>query len=132
MGANGGHEHETEYRLTLIMNCMRRLEWKRGESGPVWAEKFGIGEHRMRELAAEAWKRVKAEVTDIDEQTPTICTHLANALETATAKGDLRALAQLADTYARILGPRVSGGIVRPIKIEIVAATKPEPEEPAA
>lgn len=62
---------------------MRKLEWVRGKSGEEWAKAWGISQDRMNHLAAEAWKRVKAEVTDPDRITVKISTVLEQVIDDA-------------------------------------------------
>lgn len=58
------HTPEVEGRIQLMMADMRALKWRRGESSGEYAERYGIALSTAEENAAEAWKRVKAEVLD--------------------------------------------------------------------
>lgn len=55
---------------------MRELKWRRGKSAPEYAKLWGLSVYRVEELSAEAWKRVVAEVRDLDRVTATIGTLL--------------------------------------------------------
>ena len=43
---------------------MRTLQWRRGVTGPALAAEWGLTEQRVRTLAAEASKTVRAEIED--------------------------------------------------------------------
>lgn len=54
----------TETRLAHIAGLMRTLRWRRGVTGPQLAAEWGLTEQRVRTLAAEASKLVRAEIED--------------------------------------------------------------------
>lgn len=56
------HTPETEARLAEMCDVMRDLRWRRGKSGPEYAERWGLSVTRVEHLASEAWKRVAAEL----------------------------------------------------------------------
>lgn len=86
------HEQLTETRLAEMCAVMRRLEWRRGESGPEYAEKWGLSEDRVRHLAAEAWRRVKAEVMDHDSVSATVGVAIERVMREALAETKAPAL----------------------------------------
>lgn len=77
------HHAETEARLAALCEQMRALEWVRGKSGEAWAVKWGVSLDRVNHLAAEAWRRVKAEVCDPDRVTVKISTVLEEVIDAA-------------------------------------------------
>lgn len=54
----------TEARLAHIATLMRTLQWRRGVTGPALAAEWGLTEQRVRTLAAEASRTVRAEIED--------------------------------------------------------------------
>jgi hypothetical protein len=51
-------------RVEVCMEMMRANEWKRGKSGAMLALQWGCARTTLEDIAAEAWRRVQAEVTD--------------------------------------------------------------------
>lgn len=104
------HTPLTEQRIAHIMGMMRRWEWKRGESGPVLAEQWGLSVDRVKDLAAEASKRVLAEVTDPALVSGTVGMALQRVLDegmeaTGDAKWHGRKLAvESSKAWAQIVG----------------------------
>lgn len=80
-----GVPNEVESRVRHIMGMMRRLEWIRGASGESLADEWGLSLSRVEDYSAEASRRVKAEVTDPDHVTSTVCTALDTVLREAMA-----------------------------------------------
>lgn len=100
----------TETRLAYIMDLMRRWKWRRGETGAVVAKEWGISEEYVGDLAAEASKRVRAEVTDPSHVSGTVATALAQVLdEGMSAEGaerfsGRRLVVEAAKAWAQIVG----------------------------
>ena len=90
MGDSLGETHNatTELRLDAICTLMRALEWRTGETGLELAAEWGVSKSTIAHLAAEASRRVKAEVTDPDRVTATICVALERMMRDAI--GDAR------------------------------------------
>lgn len=78
-----GHTPETEARLHELCEVMRNLDWERGKTGAVFAAKWGISESRMGHLAAEAWKRVQSEATDVLRVTTKVSLVLERTIDEA-------------------------------------------------
>lgn len=53
-----------EERIRHCMALMREGEWRKGETGLELAAEWGMSRFTLDKLAAEAWRRVQAEVLD--------------------------------------------------------------------
>lgn len=108
-------------RIDDIADMMRSLSWRRGESNRELAKAWGVSVAAVNDYAAEASRRVRAEVTDKDEVTGTVATTLAGNLERASQAGEFGDVAKLADVWTRIVGARA------PEKVEhtVYAAMQP-------
>jgi hypothetical protein len=85
------HTPLTEMRLAEMMAVMRTLQWQKGITGPVFAEKWGLSLTRIEHLSAEAWRRVKAEVNDPDRVGATVGTAIEQVMiEALNDKGGER------------------------------------------
>jgi hypothetical protein len=73
----------TETRLAELCARMRALEWRRGETGAEYQAKWKLSRGRVEHLAAEAWRRVKAEATDVDRITTKISSVLEQVIDDA-------------------------------------------------
>lgn len=51
-------------RVEACMAIMRTGDWKRGVTGPELATAWGMARTTLDDIAAEAWRRVQAEVVD--------------------------------------------------------------------
>src|SRR4051812_27882805 len=80
-GITRAREAEVDERVTTIAGMMRELCWLRGESNRVLAEEWGVSVAAVNDYAAEAGRRVRAEVTDPGEVTGTVAVVLAGNLE---------------------------------------------------
>lgn len=99
------HTPARELRIERIADMMRAFEWKRGQSGKELAVEYGIGYATIREDAAEASKRVYAEVmADRDAIGAQVGSALATALDGAVKEGDWKAVASLSKVYADASG----------------------------
>lgn len=100
------HGAEVEGRIQVIMQAMRDLQWRRGKSQTEYAERWNISEQRVRELSAEASKRVRAEYEDPDRAVVSVYTTLEAVMadgassqvpgEKAAAVAAARLMAELA------------------------------------
>ncbi len=61
------HEEATEIRIAYIVDLMIRLRFRRGATVRRLAAEWQLTEKRVRELTAEASKRVRAQLSDADE-----------------------------------------------------------------
>jgi len=98
----------TERRIAHIADKMRRLEWQRGKSGPIVAKRWRLSRSTVEKLAAEAGRRVRAEIVDPEAVTLTITAALDRTLRDALADGDRRTVVRVADVWARIAGATAS------------------------
>lgn len=97
---------ETAARVDRIYEMMRAGEWVRGESAGPLAEEWGISESTVRNMSAEAWRRVCAESDDPRKARPDIVANLRVAMERALACGKFGDVAKVADVWTRIIGAR--------------------------
>lgn len=131
---------ETEARLEELCVVMRALKWRRGESGAGYAAKWGISLDRVNHLAAEAWRMVKAEATDVDRITSTVSLVLEEQLlaarEDATNQEYLatdgkrvsearRAVVDAANVWADIVGAKAAQKIDNTNRVSLEPATTP-------
>jgi hypothetical protein len=114
-------EPETVARLRHIMMLMRRLKWRTGETGVELAKQWGVSEQRVGEIAAEASKRVRAELMNHEHVGATVGSALDWALQEAVDKGDFRAIASLAKVYAD------AAGASAPQKVELAGKVEATP-----
>jgi hypothetical protein len=101
------HNAVTEARIAEIASMMRSLEWRRGESGRALALVWGLSEDRVKHLAAEASRRVRAEVLDRDSVQETVACALDKVLRENAKKNGTKAartVIQAAKTWAVITG----------------------------
>ena len=98
------HTTQTEQRIAHIMGMMRRWEWRRGKTGPQLAALWGLSEDRVKDLAAEASKRVRAEVTDPARVSGTVGTALAKVLDDAMQDNDRKSVIDASKAWAQIVG----------------------------
>lgn len=105
-------------RVEHIAQLKRSLRWVHGKSTKRLAAEWGLTEQYVRELSVEAAKIVRAELTDPDRVTGTVCGYVVWALRTAKKTGDVKAIAPLAKAWAELAGTlapqrvEVTGGIV--------------------
>lgn len=97
---------EIDERVSHIAELMRDLMWKRGESNRLAAKEWGVSVAAVNDYAAEASRRVRAEVTDPTEVAGTVATVLAENLQRASAAGEYGDVAKLGDVWTRIVGAR--------------------------
>lgn len=99
------HGGTVEARIVHIVGLMRRLEFVTGKTGPQLAAKWKLSPKTVEEHTAEASRRVCASVMkDSDRIGATVGAALEKAILAASAAGDHRVIAQLADTWAKISG----------------------------
>lgn len=97
---------EQESRVQFIMDMMRKLEFVRGKNGtgPKLADEWGLAYSTVRNMTAEAWRRVCAEATDCENTKGTVCVTLDESLQRAFKGAEYRSVASLADVWTRIVG----------------------------
>ena len=89
--------------MDRIAAMMRGLAWERGHTATVLAAEWGLTTERVEQLAAEAWRRVSAGVSDPEALRDDIAVHLKGRLAEARYAKDA---ATLADVLTRIQGAR--------------------------
>lgn len=93
-------------RIDLIEGLMRRAAWQRGRSNRQLAAQWGVSVGTVDDYAAEAGRRVRAEVLDPDTVSETVSAALSTIVREALAEKDRRSVIQAADTWTRIVGAR--------------------------
>lgn len=95
---------------------MRSLTFERGKRVTELAREWNLTESAVRNLTAEAWRRVTTEAQDIDKTREHVCTRLNVAVDQAFQERDYKGLAALANIYTIIVGAqapkRIEGVIV--------------------
>lgn len=94
---------EKAERLDLISDMMRRLTWERGRTAAMLAAEWGLAVATVEDMAAEAWRRVSADVKDPEVLRDDIAVHLKARLADARYAKDA---ATLADVLTKIQGAR--------------------------
>lgn len=100
-------------RVDLMADLMRTLQWERGESAKRFAAMWGVSEDYAADLAAEASRRVQAEIRTPDEVRDELQQALREVVRRALADDDRRSIIDA----ARALGPLV--GAVAPVRVEV-------------
>ena len=76
-------------RVGIVEGLMRRAQWERGRTNRALAKQWGCSVDAVNDYAAEAGRRVRADVTDREEVQMTVCAALSTVvregLRTATA-----------------------------------------------
>lgn len=104
-GAQPEATHARELRIERIADLMRAYQWRRGVTGKELAKEYGLAYQTIRVDAAEASKRVYAELmTDREGIGAKVGAALEKALDGAVDKEDWKAVAQLAKVYADASG----------------------------
>ena len=101
------HTPAVEARIEYLAERMRRLNFKTGVTVRRCAAEWGYTEQYVRLLSAEASKRVRAELTDPDRVTMTVCGYVEWALRMAKRDHDPKAIAPLAKAWAELAGTLV-------------------------
>jgi len=113
----------TEQRIAYIMGMMREWAWRRGDSGPTLAKQWGLSEQYLRELAAEASKRVRAEVTDPERVSGTVGSALSKVLHDSMDDGDRKSVIDASKAWAQIVGA------MAPQRVDVTARGEPTPAD---
>lgn len=98
--------HETAARVERICEMMRAGEWVRGQSDEALAAEWGFSASHIRNLSAEAWRRICAEANNPAEARPNIVATLLVSMERALGAGRFGDVARIADVWTRIIGAR--------------------------
>lgn len=88
------------------MMLMRELRWRRGITDKDLARHWGLTVDSIRQYSADAWRRLKAEVTDPDSTAATICTALEKVVQESQDKGlhGHRSVIEASKAWAAISG----------------------------
>lgn len=133
------HGDEVENRIHAIMDLMRDLRWRRGASGPMLAKQWGLHEQRVKEYAAEASKRLRAEYEDPERNAVSVYSTLETVMfdgATSSVPGEKAAAVNAARLMSELLGmgpkKEVEVPSDKPIRfiVETVSAERPKVEEP--
>ena len=119
------HTAVVESRIEHIAGLMRELRFVRGQTLRQLAKQWKLTEQRLRELCAEASKRVRAEVTDPERVTVDVCSSLDIAIRGALEERDWKNVVAAGKTWATIVGA------VAPARLQVtdVPLEKLAPEE---
>ena len=112
-----------EDKVQYCMDIMRELRWIRGKSAPALAREWGLTVAGVESISSEAWRRVKAEVTDPDATSATVCTALEKVMRDSLADDDRRNAIEASKVWAQI------AGAVAPTKVQIGELEKLSDEE---
>jgi len=93
-----------EDKVLYCMDIMRELQWKRGKTAPILAKKWDMTINAVESISSEAWRRVKAEITDHDSTSATVCVALERVMTESLEDGDRRNAIDAAKTWATIAG----------------------------
>jgi len=104
------HANKTKSRVpALVDEIVSRMltgAWQRGASVAPFAQECGLSESRVKDLSAEAWRRVCAQANDAEAARPTIAGYLLANIARADAEGNAVAVAKVADVYSKVIGAR--------------------------
>lgn len=114
---------QSEQRIAFIMGMMREWQWKRGVSGPILAKEWGLSADRVKDLAAEASKRVRAEVTDPERVSGTVGSALSKVLHDSMDDGDRKSVIDASKAWAQIVGA------MAPQRVDVTSRGEPTPAD---
>lgn len=95
-----------DQRVKHIEEMMRTARWERGRSNRELAAAWAVTVASVNAYAAEASRRVRAEVTDPDSVQVTICGALHTIVRDGLAEADRTAVIRAADVWSRVSGAR--------------------------
>lgn len=95
-----------EERVQLCMRLMRGLKWVRGKTDKFLAKHWGVTETSVHSYSAEAWRRIKTELTDPDATAATVCVALERVVRENAPRGlaGARYVIDASKTWAAIAG----------------------------
>lgn len=122
---NGLPPPTVEERVQLIMRLIRRMKWRVGYTDRNIAAHWGLSVETIRGYSSEAFRRVKAEVTDPDATAATVCVALEQVVREGARKGlaGHRSVIEASKTWANI------AGATAPTRIEIGALANMSEEQ---
>ena len=95
-----------EERIDLIEGIMRRAAWERGRTSRALALQWTCSVGTVNDYAAEAGRRVRAEVTDPDVVSVTVSAALSTIVREGLRDGDRASVIRAGDVWTRIAGAR--------------------------
>ena len=103
---NGIAPPDREGRVQMCMKLMRAGKWRRGRTDRNLAAHWGIHIDTIQSYSAEAFRRVRSEITDPDSVQTTICTALEDIIHEARGKGlaGHRSIIEAGKAWAQISG----------------------------
>lgn len=107
---------EAEDRVNECLEIMRANAWDRGKTGKTLAVKWGVAESTVRNYSTEAWRRLRAEVTEPDR----VVVKLATTLETVIDD----AMAEVKDPPMIVAGDRVYKESPNAARKSVIEASK--------
>lgn len=95
-------------RVGIVEGLMRRAQWERGRTNRALAKQWGCSVDAVNDYAAEAGRRVRADVTDREEVQMTVCAALSTVVREGLRDGDRSAVVRAGDVWTRIIGARAA------------------------
>lgn len=99
---------QVDERVGIIEGLMRRAAWDRGRTSRALASQWGCSLAAVNDYAAEAGRRVRAEVTDPDGVQTTVCAALSTIIREGLRDGERKTVVSAADVWTRIVGARAA------------------------
>lgn len=114
-----------EERVVFCMEMMRAMRWTRGKTDKLLARRWDVDVDTIWLYSAEAWRRIRAEVTDPDATAGTICIALERVIDEAARRGlaGHRSIIEAGKAWASIAGAGA------PTRFEIGALAQMSDEE---
>lgn len=97
---------EVDERIAIVEGLMRRAQWERGRSNRLLAKQWGCSIDAVNDYAAEAGRRVRADLTDREEVQITVCAALSTVVREGLRDGDRSSVVRAGDVWSRIVGAR--------------------------
>lgn len=93
---------EVDERVELVESMMAGLIWERGKSNRELAARWGVSVGAVDEYAAEAGRRRRRALTNVDEVTETVTARMSRIVTSGEDKDAIKA----GDVWTRIVGAR--------------------------
>lgn len=87
---------ETTLKIVEIMGLIEAFRYRRGATARRLAKKWGVSVGHVHNLAAEARKRIRAQLDDPDEIAAEVIPGMLKSFRSAVESGDTRGAAALA------------------------------------
>lgn len=109
---------QVEERVALVEALMRRAQWERGRSNRAMAKQWDCSIASVDDYAAEAARRVRAEVTDPSEVQTTVCAALSTIVRESLRDGDRKSAVRAADVWSRVAGGRAADKVEMSVDVD--------------